>query len=202
MQPPKLYGLILAGGESRRMGTDKAALHFHGESQAQFGHRLLSGMCAEVFLSVRAEQTEIPMYQSLPCIPDTCVNAGPLGGILSAMALYPDVAWLVIACDMPYLTAEMLEGLAAQRCPEKLATCFRNPAVGLFEPLCAIYEPAAFPVLRAMHGRGEYSLQRFLGRPGIETLDLPDSALLANFNTPEAYRRFLEGCDSPTGTVR
>ena len=74
-----LYGLVLAGGKSLRMGTDKSLLNYHGKSQREVMFDMLSGYCSVVYLSVNQNQNTY-----LPHIIDETEAAGPLGGIVSA----------------------------------------------------------------------------------------------------------------------
>src|ERR1700690_4215463 len=100
---PKIFGLILAGGYSRRMGRDKALLEFHGRPQVQYIFDLLNKYCDQVFLSKRVDQKD---HKNIPTINDApeFTDHGPLGGILSAMKEFPDANWLVLACDLPFIT--------------------------------------------------------------------------------------------------
>ena len=105
---PVLRGLVLAGGRSERMQTDKGALHYHGLDQRQHTAALLAEFCPDVRVSVRPDQAaELPA--GLTALPDTFLNLGPLGGILSAFQADPNAAWLVLACDLPFLTRDTLE---------------------------------------------------------------------------------------------
>src|SRR5262245_57691398 len=93
-----LYGLFLAGGQSKRMGREKATLKYHGLSQADHYSALLAKFCEKVFLSCREDQRHVfaaPMY---PLIYDRkkYADCGPLGGMLSAMARHPRVSWIVL----------------------------------------------------------------------------------------------------------
>ena len=137
--PEKLYGLILAGGFSRRMGQDKSLMRYHGKPQVEFVYDLLGQFCSKVFLSKRTDQ---PTYNTIPFINDdqSFSGIGPLGGILSAMKMYPDVSWIVMACDLPFVTKETLQMLLNQRDPSKIATAFRSTHDRLPEPLCALWE--------------------------------------------------------------
>jgi molybdenum cofactor guanylyltransferase len=183
----RLLGLVLTGGQSTRMGKDKAALVLHGETQSVVCFNLLQTLCEAVYLSNRQEQSELPGHADLPQIHDQYTNIGPLAGLLSAMATYPDAAWLVVACDMPYLTNAGLQRLINNRNPLNVATAFINPQGDFPEPLCAIYEPLCREVLLSAHARGEYSLQAVLSQVDIERIMLTEASLLQSINTPDAY---------------
>src|SRR3989338_11195 len=147
---PALYGLVLAGGRSLRMKRDKSLLQYHGKSQVEYCFELLSGHCQEVYLSNREEQSSLKEHRKLPQIHDKFIDIGPLGGILSAMLHKPDTAWLVLACDLPFIDHSLLAHLVAGRARDKYATAYTSayhPEEP--EPLCAIYEPKLMPHLRS-----------------------------------------------------
>ncbi|MEM9001619.1 MAG: NTP transferase domain-containing protein [Bacteroidota bacterium] len=137
---PELYALILAGGKSTRMGTDKGLLEYHGMPQRDYLYRIAETVCQKSFLSVRSEQqSNIP--QSFNLIVDQDVHKGPFNGMLSAHQRFPDVAWLVLACDLPLLDSDALKLLQSNRNHHKMATAFATKQSGLPEPLIAIWEP-------------------------------------------------------------
>jgi len=98
-----VYGLVLAGGQSQRMGRDKAALAYHGKPQLQWAYDLLRGVCEKTFVSVRPDQRSEPTRAALPQIVDAQPGIGPIAGISAALNEHTNVAWLVIACDLPFL---------------------------------------------------------------------------------------------------
>ena len=138
----KIYGLVLSGGKSTRMGTDKSLIEYHGIPQREHLYHLLSKVCERTFISLRAEQeAKIPF--GFATIADEEKFRGPFNGILSAHTRHKEVAWLVLACDLPLMDLPALEQLIKERNPEKLATAFANEEDPLPEPLCAIWEPHA-----------------------------------------------------------
>ncbi len=182
-----LYGLVLAGGQSRRMGRPKWALDYVGEPQAARAARLLEGVCRQTFLSVRAEQQGEALPGS-PRIEDRFPPWGPAAGILSAMETHPEAAWLVVACDLPFLDEQTLEALVAGRDPLKMATAFTSSRDGLPEPLCAVWEPRARQRLLQAAGMGMACPRKVLMESRPHLLDLPDARALENVNTPDEYR--------------
>jgi molybdopterin-guanine dinucleotide biosynthesis protein A len=135
-----------------------------------------------VFLSCRQGQTA-----SLPAIHDVVENIGPMAGILSAFAAHSDKAWLVLACDLPFLTEATLRHLIAHRDPTQLATAFRSTHDGKPEPLCAIYEPAIAERLREFVAQREYCPRKALLRLAVPLLDLPEARALDNVNHPHEF---------------
>jgi molybdopterin-guanine dinucleotide biosynthesis protein A len=126
-EPAVLYGLVLAGGESVRMRRDKALLAYHGKPQAVHAFELLAARCRRVFLSCRPGQAERPGLEALPKLLDANGCPGPLAGILTALEAHPGAAWLVAACDLPFLDAAAVDALIAGRDPSRLATAFAGP---------------------------------------------------------------------------
>jgi len=136
----ELYGLILAGGKSSRMGKDKSVIDYHGKPQMDVASDLLSPFCKKVFLSTRRAQAGHEPYKKFSHVHDDpqFEGEGPLAGILSAMKKYPTAAWLVLACDLPFVTEDTLRHLLKHRDPSRIATAYKSSHDGLPEPLCAI----------------------------------------------------------------
>jgi len=182
-----VYGLVLAGGRSTRMQRDKATLSYHGRTQLEWAMSLLEPHVERAFVSVRPEQNDDPIRARFAQIVDTRDNLGPIAGIMAAQARYPDVAWLVLACDLPFLDGETLEYLLAARRPGSPATAFRSSHDGLPEPLCAIYEPSSQEGIAAHVAGGKQCPRKFLINANAHLVDEPDPRALDNINTPEEY---------------
>jgi molybdopterin-guanine dinucleotide biosynthesis protein A len=182
-----LNGLILAGGLSTRMGRDKGTLDYHGKSQIAHCHELLSPFCERVFISSRTEQQMEYAQTGFDYIPDAFVGIGPMGGILSALRSDPTAAWLVLACDLPFVTDTTLETLVRNRNPFKLATAYLSANDGLPEPLCAIYEPKSVHRLMAFLARGYQCPRKVLINSDTKLIEAPENGELDNVNRPEEY---------------
>jgi molybdopterin-guanine dinucleotide biosynthesis protein A len=189
MNAATLQGLVLAGGHSRRMASDKALLTYAGETQLERAMRLLREAGLPGWISVRPDQVAEPGRARHPQVVDGLQGAGPAAGILAALERSPRAAWLVLACDLPFLDAASLRHLLLHREPAALATAFRSASDGKPEPLCAIWEPASRePLLRAVEA-GRTCPRRFLQdalrESAVALLDLPRAEALDNVNTPE-----------------
>lgn len=182
-----LYGLVLAGGRSTRMGRDKATLAYHGRSQLETAWALLAPQVTSCFVSVRTDQVDDPARAQHPQIVDGAEGAGPAAGILAAQRAHPQAAWLVLACDLPFLDAGTLDALLAARDPAKLATAFRSAHDGLPEPLCAVYEPAAAPHFARHVAEGRSCPRKFLLTHDVRIIDLPRADALDNVNSADEY---------------
>jgi molybdopterin-guanine dinucleotide biosynthesis protein A len=186
MSPP-LFGLVLAGGASTRMRTDKAALQYHGQPQLQWAFELVAKFCAASFVSVRPDQRGDAARAGHPQIVDRQPGIGPIAGISAALLEHPKAAWLVLACDLPFLTEHTLEHLIAHRDANKIATAYRSAHDGLPEPLCAIWEPAAREPVLAYLATGKQCPRKFLINSDTKLLDLPENQALDNVNTVEEF---------------
>jgi molybdenum cofactor guanylyltransferase len=182
-----LYGLVLAGGRSTRMGRDKAALSYQGRSQLERAMQLLEPHVERAFVSVRADQRGDPLRAGYSQIADSRENLGPVAGLIAAQERHPEVAWLVLACDLPLLDAATLAQLLRARAPQRDATAFRSSHDGLPEPLCAVYEPATRQKLLDYVARGKDCPRKFLLQADTLLLEQPEPRALDNANTPEEY---------------
>jgi molybdenum cofactor guanylyltransferase len=205
-----LFGLVLAGGRSTRMQRDKAAIEYRpGVTQLDAAMALLAPRVARAFVSLRADQAGDAARAKYPAIVDRGDVEGPLAGISAALHTHPEAAWLVLACDLPFLDARTLDHLIAARDPARIATAFRSSHDGLPEPLCAIYEPRALDGVRAHVAAGKNCPRKFLInadiRADIRLLDQPDARALDNVNTVAEYGRAMESLtpnDSPAREIR
>jgi molybdopterin-guanine dinucleotide biosynthesis protein A len=185
---PPLYGLVLAGGRSTRMQRDKATIEYvPGESQIDTAMKLLGGRVARSFLSVRRDQGDDPVRARYEQIVDRGGVEGPIAGISAAFAAHPGSAWLVLACDLPFLDAATLDLLLGARASDLDATAFRSSHDGLPEPLCAIYEPRANGKIVAHIASGRNCPRKFLLNANTRLLDQPNPRALDNVNTMDEY---------------
>ena len=185
---PSLYGLVLAGGRSERMGTDKGLIDYHGKPQREHLFDLLQAYCAETFISCRSDQAG-QFEGGLPYIADSFLGLGQFGAILSAFQRHPDSAWLVAACDLPLLGVQSLNQLTGGRNTGKYATAFHNPESGFTEPLAAIWEPRSYPALLHFLGMGYSCPRKVLLNTDVEILQPGHPEELSNVNSPEELER-------------
>lgn len=187
-----LCGLVLAGGHSSRLGRDKAAIMLAGRSLLECCVGLLQPLVEEVRVAVRSDQIDEPLRRRFSLLADVHADIGPAAGFLAAHRFAPQAAWLVLACDMPRVTAAMLGQLVARRNPDRGATAFRSIVDGRPEPLCAIYEPATLRCLQVrVEAGGPSGLRELLAVVNPVLLDAPGADTLASINTPEDLGRML-----------
>ena len=160
---PGSYGLVVCGGSSSRMGTDKSMLIYYEKPQRYHVYEMLQAFCEKVFISCREEQansiedgynilTDHPSYK----------NIGPMAALLTAFTKFPKKDILLIGCDYPFLTATDLQHFLPYCKEENFAVSFYNEQEDLYEPLLAWYQHTSFDILKKMHDAKQYSLQHFL----------------------------------------
>jgi molybdenum cofactor guanylyltransferase len=187
MSVPDLYGLVLTGGRSRRMQRDKAGLEYAGKSQLERAMELLTPLVTRCFVSVRPDQVNDPQRTAYDTITDIKPDLGPMGGIHAALHTYPDHAWLILACDLPFLDRATLQHLIAQRASTRVATAYRSRFDGQPEPLCAIFEPRSLQIIEQSLAQDQQCPRGLLSRSDVKLLDLPNPQALDNINTGEEY---------------
>lgn len=190
MKPNKaksLYGLVLGGGLSSRMGKDKALIKYHGEPQKDHVFKLLEKFCDRVYFSANTQS-----IADNHTIKDAYPFQGPLNGILSAFKFQSDVAWLTVPIDMPLVDESIIQFLMDHRDVTKVATCFYDADDKLPEPLLTVWEPHSADLLKAFYEEGKFSPREFLRISNIQLLKVPDKKALKNVNTPNDLNEFLE----------
>lgn len=185
MATDPVFGLVLAGGESRRMGRDKALLVRDGRSQLDYVTALLEAVTDRVFISTRREQENDAERSRFAQIVDRYDGIGPVAGILSAMDAHPDVTWLIVACDLPNIDQATLEYLLDHRSAEQPFTAFCSSYDGLPEPLCALYRPGSDAIVRQFVDDGVVCPRKILIRSDTYLLEQPHPKALDNINTPD-----------------
>lgn len=188
-----LYGLILAGGKSTRMGRDKGAMIYHnGKDQVCYLHEVLCPLVDRVFISLRSTQLTKAHLQGYNVIEDARDITSPLNGILSAMDMFPAASWLVAAVDMPYINEAAVKSLLNVRNPKAPATCFASPVKGGPDPLFAIWEAHAKTEIEALVAKSITCPHKMLTL--LETHLVQDginAKALRNINTPQEYMEAL-----------
>ena len=185
MSETPVYGLVLSGGKSQRMGHDKALLERDGQSQLAFMVALLEPQVERVFVSTRDEQKDEPERRQFAQIIDRYSDMGPLAGILSAMDEHPAVHWLVVACDLPNISAETIGYLRASYSPDHPFTAYVSSHDGLPEPLCAIYRAGSTDTIREFADAGIHCPRKILMRSDTYLIEQLDQGSLDNINTPD-----------------
>ncbi len=181
---------LLAGGESRRMGRDKAQLLWGGMTfQARLAQELAG--FPERLLSTGRRELSLPGFVS---VPDLLPDRGPLGALHALLSACQSPALLLVPCDAP-LFPRALAQLLAQSITEEWDAVVPVTRDGREHPACGVYRRDVLPRLQARLEAGDGRMYAFLGVLNTKRLLLADTPFpdrcLANINTPQAYEALL-----------
>jgi molybdopterin-guanine dinucleotide biosynthesis protein A len=181
--------VVLAGGDSRRMGRSKALLPVGGTTLIEWLTARLAPGFAHLVVAAR-EAERLPPGLRPRLVNDLHAGAGPLAGVEAGLAASPHDVVVVVACDMPAVTAGLLRRLA-EAAGEGVDAAVPRVA-GRPEPTCAAYRQSAAGPIAAALAAGRLRATDALAGLRVRWLDGEDPALFANLNTPADYRTFLD----------
>ncbi|MFQ5422855.1 MAG: molybdenum cofactor guanylyltransferase [Phycisphaerae bacterium] len=192
---------ILVGGESRRMGFEKALIPVSGVTLIEQTAALAATVSDRVVLLGQVG-FELPrLVAALRVIEDIHRGIGPMGGLESLMLARPDDAWLLLACDMPYLTGEALQRLCTADDSGEAVAFRTGGAGGQWHPCCALYRAEARPAVEAAIAARRHSLVALLSNLRTTVVDLAgaEARWVENWNSPEDLLRGTGLDDGETG---
>ncbi|HQH70858.1 MAG TPA: molybdopterin-guanine dinucleotide biosynthesis protein B [bacterium] len=188
-QRTPVFGCVLIGGESRRMGRPKHLIESEGLTWLERTARALKRICSRVVI---AGAGEIPPRMINPTqLPDVLGVDGPLAGVLAAMRWSPHASWVVAACDMPQLSFPALDWLISNRQPGVWAVLPQGGEPREVEPLLAYYDCRSHAVLESQLELGNHSLAAIQKHAKTATPEIPPHLRDAwvNANQPEEIQR-------------
>ena len=184
-----IHVAVLAGGQSRRMGRDKALLQLGGQTLIE---RVLAVAHPLGYPRVIIGDPSSYGHLGLPVHPDRRSGLGPLGGLYTALSTTAAPV-LLLACDLPFLTPDFLHYLVNRRGPRQVVVPYA--ATGL-QPLCALYEPSCLGAVEAAIQAGQLGMRNLLSNLSLDMVREKDwrpyderGLLFANLNAPEEYER-------------
>lgn len=188
-----MTGIVLAGGQSRRMGTDKALLAWEEGTLLSAAVKKLVGLCSEIIVVGPKRGLSHPVLWTT----DRVIGAGPLAGLEAGLTAASFEETLVLACDMPLVSTALLRTLSSSAAA---ADVVLPRHVGGYEPLCAWYRRSAcLPVIRQLLQAGHSRMQFLL--PLVRTVAVsPDNGgydgvapemFFSNVNTQDDYERAI-----------
>lgn len=202
-RPPFIAGIVLAGGQSSRMGTDKAMLDIGGMPSISRAAGALRGVAAQVVIACGEKEREEYRFLNLPQAPDLFPGCGPLAGIHAGMMHSPAEWYAAVACDLPFVTADFLRCMIARAAEDTAAGSDAPQAVlpvsaeGRLQPLLGLYRRDALPFLEEALAAGRFKVMDWLRN--LDVRQVPESLCsgvrrdhpspLLNMNTPEDYRK-------------
>jgi len=187
MKPYK-HAVIIAGGESSRMGKDKALLPFGGyNSLAEYQHQKLQNIFQHVALSAKTDKFDF----ECKVITDKYEASSPLVGILSIFESLPKVdSIFVLSVDAPFVDDVIIGEIMGQI--DNVADAIVAQSPSGVQPLCALYKRSILPLVEAQYKEGNHKLQALLAKANTEYVLFKDDTPFTNLNHPEEYEEALE----------
>ena len=163
-------GIILAGGESSRMGSDKGLLNLGGKPLINYAIEALSGLCSDIIISSSSSAYQEFGFQ---VVKDEFPGIGPMGGIYSALRQSKADANLVLSCDLPFVTKELLSFILKNASGFQVAVPWQGNRH--YEPLCGFYGLSVLDEIRACIQRGNFKLPDLFEEIKINRLVISES---------------------------
>jgi molybdopterin-guanine dinucleotide biosynthesis protein A len=178
--------LVLAGGESRRMGRTKAWLDVGETTLVRWVTERLAPVFSEVLVSF-AEPEQVREHLPYRIVFDRIPSAGPLAGLEAGLSTARNEVVFAVACDMPYVTREVAEMAvaASHGCDAAMPRVEGRP-----EPACAAYRRSALGPITAALDAGRYKASSLAEQLDVAWLEGLDSELFRSLNGPDDYERF------------
>ena len=189
--------VILAGGQSRRMGFNKALVDIGGLSLIQMVINRILPVTDQILIS--SNDCDSYKFLNYPIVTDFYEGRGPLAGFHAAMQQKICSLYIILACDLPNLQTSFLRNLIAYA--EGFDAVIPRSQDGLVHPLCAVYRRTCFPsVEKALERGASKVIETFLDDSLSIKWVSPDEgpyqeADLANINTPEDLQQFRASID-------
>jgi hypothetical protein len=187
-----LKGLILCGGNSSRMGTDKAFLQYHQKEQYKYIASLFINLNIPVLISCNESQQEKISNDYVALIDDEeYKNNGPISGLLTAFKNYHEDSFILLGCDYPLIQQHHIDTLFSLSGYGFDAVCFvRQSNTSLHEPLITFYSNAFKEKLLASFQQGKSSIKRILSEVNTLKIITEDEDFLKSFDTPQDFHSF------------
>ncbi len=161
----EVTGIILAGGKSTRMGTEKGLQLLCGKPLINYAIELLSGICSNIIISSSSES-----YQSFGfrVVPDEFPGIGPMGGIYSALRKSDTEMNLVLSCDLPFVSNGLIKFILENAAGYQVAVPWEGNRH--YEPLCGYYAASVLAKMSTFIQTGNYKLPDLFGEISINKL--------------------------------
>lgn len=180
-----LVGIVLCGGHSSRMGSDKSMIPFHGVPQYMHAAGLLSNFCESVYLSCNNQNANtFDKAYSLIIDHANYTQAGPMGGLLSCFETLGQKNLFVLGCDYPFIEKSDLQTLQMQFLNNQNCIAYYSNQHEVYEPTIAIYPYSTFTVMKQAYEVGNHSLQRLLKNIPAEKKSMENAAKFSSIDTP------------------
>lgn len=184
-----ITGIVIAGGKSLRMGTDKALLLYHGKTMLEHAIGIIEPICNEVIISRNGHEFGHLGYR---IVPDERPDCGPVMGLYSALKQAVNPVSVVISCDVPNVPSALYRYLLQYNSGDAVQPKSQNSFV---EPLIAVYNKSALAGIEQALAASDFKLQNLRKYLNVcevliePSLPFYQDKLFLNVNAPEDYKR-------------
>jgi molybdopterin-guanine dinucleotide biosynthesis protein A/nucleoside-triphosphatase THEP1 len=187
-----LKGIVLCGGNSSRMGTDKAFLQYHQIQQYKYIASLFTNLNIPVLISCNQNQQEKIRNDYVALVDDEeYKNNGPISGLLTAFKNNPDDSFILVGCDYPLIQQHHIDTLVSLSGYGFDAVCYvKQSNTSVYEPLITFYSNAFKEKLLVSYQQGNSSIKRILSEVNTLKIITEDEEFLKSFDTPEDFHSF------------
>ncbi len=174
-----ITGIILSGGKSTRMGSNKAMLSFNGKKMIEYGISAMKEVCRTVIIGAN---TQAYNAFNIPVVPDNYQNMGPLAGLEACLRHSQTRKNLITPCDTPFLNVEFLKTIISNI--ENYDAVVPILKDGKIEPLTGYYSKDILPIIVSQIENGDYKIQNLLKAINTKYIVVENVSVLKNINTP------------------
>ena len=191
MAGPKITGIVLAGGKSSRMGSDKSKMILNSKTLIEYSIEALKPLCETVVIS---SNNNIYDYTGCEVWPDELQDGSPLIGIYSCLRRSSTEYNIFLSCDMPLINTLLLEYLLSNSNDFDITVPIHGN--NLIEPLCSIYKKSCIDVLKGFIDKGNYRLNECIRSTSHRLVKIDQTTdfsekLFTNINTPDDFHKLL-----------
>ncbi|RUT72999.1 molybdenum cofactor guanylyltransferase [Ancylomarina longa] len=167
LEDKKVFGIVLSGGKSSRMGTEKGLVTWNNKALIEYAIAAISPFCDQVIIS---SNKDCYSYLKLPVVKDIIPDCGPLGGVYSVMKKHVADIYIVVSCDVPYIKSELYSDLLSN-------LDYKDAVVpvdesGRKQPLTAVYGKSSLLYLENELLDGNYKMMSLLNLLEVEYYEI------------------------------
>ena len=187
----KITGIILAGGKSTRMGTDKAHVEISRKKIISYVFEILTIVTNSIMIISNSDNGN---FLNVPVYPDIIKGRGPLGGIYTGLNYSATEKNIFLSCDIPFITVDLLNFLINASNEFEITVPEHK---GKIEPLCGVYSKSCSEKIKTILFSDNFKLHDAINmfnskKMNVENESFYNSKLLANINTPEELKKYTE----------
>ncbi|MCT4603376.1 MAG: molybdenum cofactor guanylyltransferase [Marinifilum sp.] len=190
IEKKKTVGIVLSGGKSSRMGTEKGLVQWKGKALIEYAVDCLRNICDSIIIS---SNKTCYNHLNFPVVKDEIANCGPIGGIYSCMKNIRADYYFIVSCDVPNVPADLFNDLFRNIGDSDLI--YAVDESGKKQPLVAVYSFACLPIIEEQLLKGNFKMMKLLDL--IQHKEFYVSAklkyftpnMLSNANSPDELQK-------------